>query len=150
MAQPDNVWLSQTISDGLFQLDVHSLFWLYCANRGSVWFYSSSASFITLWESFISCWLVFFITFLQGFLLGFWTWDIGWFLVKEILLGSRSPPPLWSPPRSFKMQLWVNAYEMMHFHDVVMHMVWCNATCVDAMHKFYSTSSLNTWFTSST
>jgi hypothetical protein len=53
-----------------FQSDVHSLFWLYFTNRVSVWSHSSFASFITLWGSFLSCWLVFFIIFLQGFLLG--------------------------------------------------------------------------------
>jgi hypothetical protein len=32
MAQPDNVWLSQTLSDSQFQLDVRSPFWSYFSN----------------------------------------------------------------------------------------------------------------------
>jgi hypothetical protein len=53
-----------------FQPDVHLLFWPYFANRVFIWSRSSFASFIILCGSFLSCWLVLFITFLQGFLLG--------------------------------------------------------------------------------
>jgi hypothetical protein len=53
-----------------FQPDVRPLFWSYFANRVFVWSHSSSASFITLWGSFVSGCLVFFITFPPGFLLG--------------------------------------------------------------------------------
>jgi hypothetical protein len=58
------------MSTGQFQHDVHSPFWSYFTNRVSIWSHSSSTSFITLWGSFLSCWLVFFIIFHQGFLLG--------------------------------------------------------------------------------
>jgi hypothetical protein len=35
-----------------------------------------------------------------------------------------------------KMHLWVDVYVMMHLHDAVMHMLWCNATCSNAIHFF--------------
>jgi hypothetical protein len=47
----------RTISDRQFQPDVRSLFWPYFANQVSVWSHSSSASFVILWWSFLSCWL---------------------------------------------------------------------------------------------
>jgi hypothetical protein len=100
------VWTSRTISDGKFQPDVRSLFWPYFANRVSIWSHSSSASFVTLWGwSFLSCWLVFLITFFQGSLFG--VLNVGHRLnsCEKFWLGSRSPRPLplWSPPRSFKL-----------------------------------------------
>jgi hypothetical protein len=49
-----------------------------------------------------------------------------------------------------KMHLWVDVYIMMHSHDIVMHMLRCNATCNDVMHTFCSTISINTWFMTST
>jgi hypothetical protein len=45
--------------------------------------HSYSNGFKTLWGSFLSCWLVFFIIYFWGFCLGFWTWVIGQVLVKE-------------------------------------------------------------------
>jgi hypothetical protein len=35
-----------------------------------------------------------------------------------------------------KMHSWVDAYAMVPLHDVVVHMIWCNATWDDLMHKF--------------
>jgi hypothetical protein len=95
---PDNVWLHRTMSNWRFLSDVCSQFWPYFANRVSVWSYSSSTSFITLWGSFLSCWLVLFITFLQGF----WTWVIGRLLAKEFD-SALVHPPLRSPPSVIQM-----------------------------------------------
>jgi hypothetical protein len=50
-----------------------------------------------------------------------------------------------------KMYLWVDFYVIMHSHDAVMHMIWCNSTCNYAMNNFFwSTSLVNTWFMSPT
>jgi hypothetical protein len=79
-----------------FQSDVRSLFWSYFANRVSVWPHSSSASFVTLWGSFISYWLVFIITFLQGFLLR--VLNVGH---KSVLAEEFNSPPVHPPPPLF-------------------------------------------------
>jgi hypothetical protein len=83
-----------------FQSDVCSLFWPYLANRVSVWSHSFSASVVTLWGSFLSYWLVFFVTFLHGFLLRFL--NMGHWPVSCERNFIRLPFTLLrSPPRSF-------------------------------------------------
>jgi hypothetical protein len=93
LALPDNGWLHRTMSGWLFQPDVHSRSLLYFANLVSVWSHYSSGSFVILWGSFISFWLVFFITLLQGVCFA-WGLNLGHRLVlaKEFDLAPIHPP----------------------------------------------------------
>jgi hypothetical protein len=77
-----------------FQPNVYSLFWPYFVNRVSVWPHSFSASFVILWGSFLSCWFVFFITFLQGFLIGVLKVGRRMILAKEFNSAPVHPPPV--------------------------------------------------------
>jgi hypothetical protein len=76
---------SQIMFDWDFHLDVYTRFWPYLANRVSNWshyFFHCVSNF----EGIISTMLVgVFITFLQCFGFRDWTWDIGWFLQKNLI-----------------------------------------------------------------
>jgi hypothetical protein len=52
-----------------------------------------------------------------------WRIHLRWYCISTFLL-------------HVKMHLWADVYAMMHVQDAMMHMVWCNATCNDATHKF--------------